>query len=201
MKTLRLILVGMFVSFGASVMSQNLILSEDFQGFKEQGLRAGSDTLACGKKKVDSKANFKVSKVYGGVKVNYEFLKSAVQPQCAAKKSPAQVTPGLVEITKKEDASMVIGTFDYVSKIEVGASATGDVRGCALYKSVDGGAWVKVGEYIGSKAEGADAQYGFNSTININEKNVKLKFGPTVCGKDEPALQTFRIHDIKVYGK
>ena len=57
MKTLRLILVGMFVSFGASVMSQNLILSEDFQGFKEQGLRAGSDTLACGKKKVDSKAN------------------------------------------------------------------------------------------------------------------------------------------------
>ena len=194
-------MIGALVSFGAAAMAQSLIVNENFQSFKEQGLKAGSDTLACGKKKIDSKANFKVSKVYDKTKVSYAFLKAGVQPTCEAKKSPASVSAGFVEITKKPEAFMTVGQFDYVSKIEVGASATGDVRGYALYKSVNGGAWVKVGEYVGSKAEGADAQYGFNSTIAINESNVSLKFAPTVCGKDEPALQTFRIHDLKVYGK
>lgn len=198
MKTLKTILAGAMIAIGATAMAQSVVMEENFSSFKEQGWRAGSDTLACGKKKVDSKSNFKVTKVYGSEKITFGFKHAAVTPECGAKKTPSAVSNGYVEINKKEGSELTVGPFKEVTTVEVGASATGDVRGYALYKSIDGGAFTKVGEYIGAKSEGQDAQYGFNSVATINSKNVTLKFVPTICGKDEPAMQTFRIHNIKV---
>ncbi|MBN1463634.1 MAG: hypothetical protein JXQ69_04715 [Paludibacteraceae bacterium] len=199
MKKLRLFISLALVAFGASVVAQSVVIDENFQGFKSQGWK--KDTI-CNLKKMDSKANFKVTQSYGDNKVTYSFLKCAVAPECEAKKTPmaSGVTAGYVEVNKKE-GTLIISEQKFISTLEVAASATGDVRGYALFKSVKGGPWLKVGEYIGAKAEGADAQYGFINTININESDVSLKFVATMCGKDELALQTFRIHNIKAYGK
>lgn len=202
MKTFKLMLAAALFLGGAVSNAQSVVMEENFQGFTEQGWRPGADTLACGKKKTNSKTNLKISKVYGDLKVTYGLVASAVSPTCEAKKSPAVVSAGYVEVNKKDGCELTVGVFPYVSKIEVGASATGDMRGYALMKSTDGGkSWSKVGEYFGAKSEGQDAQYGFNHTINVNAANVTLKFVPTPCGKEEPENQTFRVHDIKVYGK
>jgi hypothetical protein len=199
MKTLRLIFSAALLVFGASLFAQSVILDENFQSFKEQGWK--NDTV-CGFKKIDSKAKFTVAKDYSGNKVQFSFNKCGIAPTCETKKTPSKagVTVGYVEVNKK-DGEILISEQKYISKLEIAASATGDVRGYAVMKSVNGGEWVKVGEFIGSKSEGNDAQFGFVSTITINEANVAIKIVPTVCGKDEQALQTFRIHNIKAWGK
>lgn len=192
------------MTIGSMAMAQNVLMEENFQGFKEQGFRPGADTLDCKARlsKVNSKSNFKVSKAYGDTKVTFTFKGAGVTPTCGTKKTPSAVSDGCVAVTNKETSEVWVGPFKQVSKIEVGASATGDVRGYALYKSTDNGkTWSKIGEYIGSKSEGQDAQYGFTNEISVNAENVTLKFTPTVCGKDEQKLQKFQIHDIKVYGK
>ncbi|MDR3706459.1 MAG: hypothetical protein P4L28_11205 [Paludibacteraceae bacterium] len=202
MKALKVLFSTAFIAFGLSVFAAQgpVIIDENFQSFKEQGWK--NDTL-CNYKKIDSKASFSVDKTYKGNNVKFEFTKAAVTPTCETKKTPAKagVSNGYVEVAKK-DGSLVISEQAYISTIDVSASAAGDGRGFALYKSVKGGDWVKVGEYIGNKSEGADAQYGFTNTITINESNVSLKFAPTMgATKEGPALQNFRIHDIKAYGK
>jgi hypothetical protein len=199
MKTIKLLISALLLSLGASVFGQTAIVDENFQSFKLQGWK--SDTI-CGAKKIDSKANFKVTQTYGTTKVTYSFIKSAVTPDCETKKTPMApgVTKGYVEVNKKE-GEFIISEIKYISKIEVAASSTGDARGYALYKSVNGGEWVKVGEYLGVKSEGADAQYGFVKTIEINESNVSLKFVPTMGGTDEKEIRQFRIHNIKIFGK
>lgn len=200
MKTIKLLISLTLIAFGTSIFAQDVVIDENFQSFEEQGFK--NDTTDCKSKKMDSKANFKVKKTYGETEVEYKFTRAAVTPTCEAKKTPMNsgVTAGYVEVNKKE-GEFIIGEVDYISTVEIAASATGDVRGYALYKSIEGGEWVKVGEYIGAKAEGADAQYGFTNKITINEKKVSLKFIATMCGKDEQALQTFRIHNIKALGK
>ena len=188
------------LAVGMSVFAQSVVIDENFQSFKEQGWK--NDTT-CGFKKVDSKASFKVSKAYNGNKVEYTFNKCGVAPTCEVKKTPSKegVTKGYVEVNKKE-GELIISEQPFISKIEVAASAAGDGRGYALLKSVKGGEWVKVGEYIGNKSAGADAQSGFVNTIIINESNVSLKFVATMGeSKDGPALQNFRIHNIKAFGK
>lgn len=199
MKTIKLLLSAAFVAVSVFATAQSVVIDENFQSFKKQGWK--TDTV-CGYDKTDSKANFIVTKKYGENSVDFKFKKAGVTPTCDAKKTPMApgVTTGFVEINKKE-GELVISEQKFISTIEVAASATGDVRGYALYKSISGGEWVKVGDYIGSKAEGKDAQYGYVNKITINEANVSLKFAPTMCGKDEQALQTFRIHTIKAFGK
>lgn len=205
MKKLKITLVALISAISMNLMAQSLIMDENFQSWEEAGFRPGADTIKdCKTKlsKVNSKTNIKKSKVYGDTKVNYTFKAAAVSPICGSKKTPSTVSDGCIAVVNKDFAEVTIGQFDYISKITVGASATGDARGYALYKSTDGGkTWVKVGEYIGAKGEGQDAQYGFTHEIAINEKNVTLKFAPFVHGKDEPKLQKFQIHDIKVYGE
>ncbi|MDA3852772.1 MAG: hypothetical protein PF444_00795 [Bacteroidales bacterium] len=200
MKAIKFLISFILLAFGLSLFAQEVVIDENFQSFEKQGFR--NDTVPCKKLKMHSKANFKVEKTYGKSEVEYKFMRAAVTPDCESKKTPMNlgVTKGYVEVNKNNGV-FIIGEIDYISTLRVSASATGDVRGYAIYKSVDGGDWVKVGEYIGSKAEGADSQYGFSNKITINEKDVSLKFVPTMCGKDEQALQTVRIHDIKVYGK
>lgn len=200
MKALRFIVLAALTTLGftAYAGSPSVLLDENFQSFKDQGWT--NDTV-CGAKKVDSHADFNVTKTYGKNKVTFYFKHAAVTPKCPAKKSPTKVSNGYVEINKKPGSELSITQMPFISTITVEASATGDVRGYALMKSIKGGPWVKVGEYIGAKANGSDAQYGFTDTITINEGDVALKFVPTVCGKDEPELQTFRIHGIKIMGK
>ncbi len=199
MKTLKFLVSAVLISFSSAICAQAVVIDENFQSFKEQGWR--NDTI-CGFKKLDSKAKFKVTQTYNGNKVEYTFISCGIAPTCETKKSPMTegVTKGYVEVNKK-GGEMLINEQKYISTIEIGASATGDERGYALYKSVKGGEWVKVGEYLGIKGESIDAQYGFFNKITINESDVALKFVPTLCGKDEKALQVFRIHNIKAYGK
>lgn len=199
MKALKLIFSATLIAISASAFAQKVVIDENFQSFKEQGWK--NDTV-CGFKKMDTKGNFKVSKEYAGNKVEYTFTACGITPTCEVKKTPAKagVTAGYVEVNKNKGI-ILISEQKFISTIEIGASATGDVRGYALMKSVKGGEFVKVGEYIGSKAEGSDAQYGFINTITINEADVALKIVPTVCGKEEQAVQTFRIHNIKALGK
>lgn len=200
MKAIKFLISFILLAFGLSLFAQEVVIDENFQSFEKQGWK--TDTVPCNKLKMHSKANFKVEKTYGKSEVEYKFMRAAVTPDCDSKKTPMNlgVSKGYVEVNKK-NGEFIIGEVDFISTIKISASATGDVRGYAIYKSVDGGDWVKVGEYVGSKAEGADAQYGFTNTITINEKNVSLKFVATMCGKDEQALQTFRIHDLKAIGK
>lgn len=201
MKALKLFVSLALLAFGASVFAQSAIIDENFQSFKEQGWK--NDTL-CNFKKTDSKAAFKVSKDYSGNKVEYSFKKCGVTPTCETKKTPSKagVTAGYVEINKKE-GELVISEQKFISTIEVGASAAGDGRGFTIYKSVKGGDWVKIGEYFGKKSEGSDAQYGFVSSIPVNESNVSIKFGPAASAnkEGEVEMQTIRIHNIKVMGK
>ncbi len=200
MKTLKFLVAATLMAFTTGAFAQSVVIDENFQSFKEQGWK--NDTI-CGFKKMDSKAKFKVSQAYNGNKVDFTFNKCAVAPTCDSKKAPMTegVTKGYVEVNKKE-GEIIISEQKYISTIEVGASATGDERGYALWKSVSGGAWTKVGDYLGIKGETTDAQYGFFNKININESNVSLKFTPTPCGKDDPKEnQTFRIHNIKAFGK
>lgn len=201
MKNLKLIISVLALTFAASSFAQKVVIDENFQSFEEKGFKK-AESSECSAKKVDSKAKFKVEKEYDGNKVEYIFTKAAVTPTCEAKKTPMNdgVTAGYVDI-RKDGGEMSISEQKYISTIEIAASATGDVRGFALMKSVKGGEWVKIGEYIGSKAEGADAQYGFVAKATINEADVALKFVPTMCGKDDQALQNFRIHNIKAMGK
>ena len=197
MKTLKSIALAAVIMLTAGAFAQTVVFEENFQTFKEEGFRNGSDTLPCPKKKVHSKANFKVTKMYDGTKITYSFMKAGVAPTCDSKKSPSNVSTGLVRV-RKDGGEFTINNIPEVGSIIVEASATGDVRGYALMKSVDGGAWTKVGEYIGAKSEGQDAQYGFVNTIAINEKNVSLKFVPCMGGKDEQELREFCIHAVKV---
>lgn len=200
MKTLKLFIASAFLAIGMMASAQAVIIDENFQSFKEQGWK--NDTV-CNFKKTDSKASFTVSKTYNGNKVDYSFKKCGIAPTCETKKTPSKagVTSGYVEVNKKE-GEFVISEQKFISTIEVGASAAGDGRGYAIFKSVKGGDWVKVGEYIGNKSEGSDAQYGFINTITINESNVSLKFMATMGASSEgPTLQTFRIHNIKVLGQ
>ncbi len=200
MKNLKLIFTALIFALGASAFAQKVVIDENFQSFKEEGFRP-TESTDCRAKKVHSKSKFKVEKEYDGNKVEYIFKKCGVAPGCDAKKTPMNdgVTTGYVEV-RKDGGEFTVSEQKYISTVEISASATGDARGFALYKSVDGADWVKIGEYIGSKAEGADSQYGFTATATVNEKNVALKFAPVECGKDL-ALQTFRVHNIKAMGK
>lgn len=203
MKALKALLSTTFIAIGLTVFAAQgpIVIDENFQSFQEEGWK--NDTI-CGFKKVDSKASFSVKKKYNGTKAEFEFTKAAVAPTCETKRTPSNqgVSNGYVEISKKE-GSLVVSEQPYISTLEVSASATGDGRGFTIYKSVKGADWVKVGEYFGFKSEGADAQYGFKSTIEINESNVSIKIGPAMSTnkEGEKAFQNIRIHDVKAYGK
>ena len=64
MKTLKSIALAAVIMLSAGAFAQTVVFEENFQTFKEEGFRNGSDTLPCPKKKVHSKANFKVTKMY-----------------------------------------------------------------------------------------------------------------------------------------
>jgi hypothetical protein len=197
MKTFKVLSLILFFLVGISGFSQSVILDENFQSFTEKGFEL--DTV-CGKKTVLLGQSFQVNKTYENLSVTYTFINSAVAPKCEAKKYPSAtgITTGYVEVSKNE-GQFIISQIPYISTIEVGISALGDNRGFALYKSVNGGDWVLVGEYFGSKTENTDPQLGFIKTININENNVALKFIPVLTKVEPVMMQTFRIHNIRIF--
>jgi hypothetical protein len=152
---------------------------------------------------------------YNGFTVSYTLQDFSVNPLCGnqAGKSTAdsEVSTGYVALQQlifyecgqhDSDGQMVLSPLPSVSRIRFSLSLGGkieDVAGVTLWKKSKGAsAFAKVGDYIPT-----DPEAGELFTVEINEKDVQLKFVPALTGKENPVNdgvnRAVRIHDLWVW--
>ncbi|MDR1864388.1 MAG: hypothetical protein LBR08_02335 [Bacteroidales bacterium] len=152
---------------------------------------------------------------YNGFTVAYTLRDYAVNPACGNKAGTStetsEVSRGYAALQQlvfyecgqhDSDAAMILSPLPSVSKVRFSVSCGGrieDVKGLALWKKSDGAtAFVKTGEYVPAVPEEGEV-----FTVEINEKNVTLKFVPALTGKENPVNdgvnRAVRLHDLWVF--
>ncbi|MDR2764543.1 MAG: hypothetical protein LBB90_05875 [Tannerella sp.] len=151
---------------------------------------------------------------YGGLTVVYTLLDFAVSPECGAQagtSAGSEVSAGYVALQQlifyecgqhDSDAMMLLSPLPSVSRVRFSVSLGGrveDVAGITLWKKTEGETvFTKAGDYIPS-----DPEAGETFSVDINERNVQLKFVPALTGKENPVNdglnRAVRIHDLWVW--
>jgi hypothetical protein len=202
---------------GGGSAGDSLIFHENFQLWK----RDGYDNPPTGDCADDQMTTAMVMYVpskprmaeYNGFSVAYTLKDFAVNPVCGTPTGSAdsEVSTGFVALQQTifyecgqhdSDAQMVISELPSVSQIKFSVSLGGkieDVSGVTLWKKTkDANAFTKVGDYLPS-----DPNAGEVFTVDINEKNVQLKFTTALTGRETPVndgvIRAVRIHDLWVY--
>ncbi|KAA6301772.1 MAG: hypothetical protein EZS26_002081 [Candidatus Ordinivivax streblomastigis] len=202
---------------GETVVGDLLVFHDNFQLWK----REGYDNSPTGDCEADQMTTATVMYVpskprmaeYNGLSVAYMLKDFAVNPVCGTPTGSAdsEVSTGFIALQQTifyecgqhdSDAQMVISELPSVSQIKFSVSLGGkmeDMAGLTLWKKAAGAsAFTKVGDYLPS-----DPQAGEVFTVDINEKNVQLKFTTALTGKETPVndgiIRAVRIHDLWVY--
>jgi hypothetical protein len=196
-----------------------LLFHENFQRWK----REGYDNPPTGDCEADQMSTALVMYVpskpriaeYGGLSVAYTLKDFAVNPSCGAQgglsTENSEVSTGFVALQQTifyecgqhdSDGLMQLSTLPSVSQIRFSVSLGGkieDVVGVTLWKKAGGAAsFSKAGDFLPS-----DPENGEVFTVDINEKNVQLKFTPALTGRETPindgVTRAVRIHDLWVW--
>jgi hypothetical protein len=197
--------------------NDTLLFHENFQSWK----REGYVNLTAGDCETDQMTTSLVMYVpskprtstYNGFTVAYILKDFAVNPACGAKagKADSEVSAGYVALQQlvfyecgqhDSDAMMQLSTLPSVSNVRFSISLGGrieDVAGVSLWiKSENETAFRRLGDFIPS-----DPEAGEVFTVEINEKNVQLKFIPALTGRKNPVNdginRSVRIHDLWVW--
>jgi hypothetical protein len=195
----------------------SLLFHENFQSWK----REGYDNLPTGNCEADLMTTATVMYVpskprmaeYNGCSVAYTLKDFAVNSVCGTPTGSAdsEVSTGFVALQQTifyecgqhdSDAQMVLSVLPSVSQVKFSVSLGGkidDMSGVSLWKKAGGASsFTKVGDYLPS-----DPNTGEVFTVEINEKNVQLKFTTALTGKETPVndgtTRAVRIHDLWVY--
>jgi hypothetical protein len=202
---------------GGYDVGDSLVFHENFQLWK----RDGYDNLPTGDCEADQMTTAMVMYVpskprmveYNGFSVAYILKDFAVNPVCGAQTGSAdsEVSTGFVALQQTifyecgqhdSDAQMLLSALPSVSQVKFSVTLGGkieDVSGVTLWKKAEGADnFTKVGDYLP-----LDPNAGEVFSVEINEKNVQLKFTPALTGKETPVndgiTRTVRIHDLWVY--
>jgi hypothetical protein len=202
---------------GETVAGNSLVFHDNFQLWK----REGYDNSPTGDCEADQMTTATVMYVptkpriaeYNGFLVSYMLKDFAVNPVCGTSTDSAnpEISKGFIALQQTifyecgqhdSDAQMVISELPSVSQIKFSISLGGkieDMTGITLWKKANGAsAFTKVGDYLPS-----DPHTGEVFTVEINEKNVQLKFTTALTGKETPVndgiIRAVRIHDLWVY--
>ena len=153
---------------------------------------------------------------YGEFSIAYMLKDFAVNPECGAmgggSTPDSDVSAGYVALQQlifyecgqhDSDAFMLLPSLPSVGRIRFSVSLGGrieDVAGLSLWKKSEGAtAFTRVGDdFIPS-----DPANGEVFTVEINERNVQLKFIPALTGRENPVNdgvnRAVRIHDLWVW--
>lgn len=152
---------------------------------------------------------------YDLVTVAYTLQDFAVNPACgnvAGTSTPdSEISNGYVALQQlifyecgqhDSDALMTLSELPSISKVDFTVSyggKTDEVGGLSLWKKGESDSkFIKIGDY---KPE--VPQTGEKFTVEINEKNIQLKFMPALTGKDNPINdginRAIRIHDLNIW--
>jgi hypothetical protein len=158
-----------------------------------------------------------VTVTYNNFPITYSLQDFAVNPDCGNKAgtstSDSDVSLGYVALQSEifyecgghySDAQMILSELPSVSTIKFSVSYGGDVAyvgGLSLWKKGDGEtSYTRVGDY-----QPQDPEQGQTFSVDINEKNVQLKFTPAISDKGAGvndgvnSNRSVRIHDIYVW--
>jgi len=158
-----------------------------------------------------------VKVTYNGFSVVYSLQDFAVNPTCENKAGTSttgsEISRGYIALQSdifyecgghNSDAFMILSKLPSVSKIQFSISYGGDVEyvgGLSVWEKRDSETdFSRIGDY---KVENPDEGQTF--TIDINEKNVQLKFTPAISDKGAGvndgvhANRSVRIHDLSVW--
>jgi hypothetical protein len=199
--------------------TDSLVFHENFQSWK----REGYVNLTAGDCETDQMTTSLVMYVpskprtasYNGFTVAYTLKDFAVNPACGVRAGNAapdsEISTGYVALQQlifyecgqhDSDALMQLSPLPSVSKIRFSISLGGrieDAAGVALWiKTENETAFRRLGDFIP-----ADPEAGETFTVEINEKNVQLKFIPALTGRENPVNdgvnRAVRIHDLWVW--
>lgn len=198
----------------------SLIFYENFQSWTYDGYLEGESKSCEDLQMVSSVIMYRpglpLVKTYNdSVSVTYWLQDYAVNPTCGnmagTSTIDSDVSRGYVALQQlifyecgqhDSDASLTLSALSSISKIEFSVSYGGlidDVGGLTLWKKTkDQTKFTKVGDY-----KPANPEEGEKFSVEINEKDVQIKFTPALSGKDNPindgVNRAVRIHDLSVW--
>ncbi|GHT60818.1 hypothetical protein AGMMS50239_10500 [Bacteroidia bacterium] len=202
---------------GGYALGDSLVFYENFQLWKREGYDNYPTSNCDDDQMTTALVMYVPSKPrmaeYNGFSVAYTLKDFAVNPTCGAQigSAESEVSTGFVALQQTifyecgqhdSDGQMMLSTLPSVSQVKFSVSLGGqieDVAGVSLWKKTEGASnFTKVGDYLPSDPN-ADEIF----TVEINEKNVQLKFTPALTGKETPVNdginRAVRIHDLWVY--
>jgi hypothetical protein len=189
-----------------------LLFYENFQSWKREGYANREKDDCEGDQMTASLMMYTPSKPriadYGGFTVAYTLLDFAVNPDCGATGGSEEVSAGYVALQQlifyecgqhDSDAMMLLSPLPSVSRVRFSVSLGGrteDAAGVTLWKKAGGEtSFSKAGDFIPS-----DPEAGETFSVEINARNVQLKFVPALTGKEIPVNdginRSVRIHDL-----
>lgn len=198
----------------------SLIFHENFQTWSYDGYLEGESKKCEDLQMISSVIMYRpglpLVKTYNdSISITYWLQDYSVNPTCGnmagTSTIDSDVSLGYVALQQlifyecgqhDSDASLTLSALSSVSKVEFSVSYGGqieDVGGLTLWTKTKGQTkFKKVGDY-----KPADAKVGEKFSVEINEKDVQLKFTPALSGKDNPVNdginRAVRIHDLYVW--
>lgn len=198
----------------------SLVFYENFQSWEYDGYLEG-DSRNCEDLQMISsvimyRPGLPLVKTYdNSLTVTYWLQDFAVNPSCGniarTSTKDSDVSSGYIALQQlifyecgqhDSDASLMLSELPSVSKVEFSVSYGGllnDVGGLSLWKKTkDQTKFTKVGDF-----KPDDPEAGEKFSVEINEKDVQLKFIPALTGRDNPENdginRAVRIHDLYVW--
>jgi hypothetical protein len=199
----------------------SLAFYETFQSWKRDGyinqVKNDCETDLMTTSVIMYRPDSPVKVTYDGFQVSYSLQDFAVNPTCGNKAGTStvasEVSLGYVALQSEiyyecgghnSDAQMILSELPSVSKISFSISYGGDVDyvgGLSVWTKVEGeSSFTRLGDY-----EPQDPLQGEVFQIEINQKNVQLKFTPAISDKGigvndgVQADRSVRIHDLYVW--
>ncbi|MDR1524977.1 MAG: hypothetical protein LBS79_06960 [Tannerella sp.] len=196
-----------------------LVFHENFQSWKREGYE-NREKVDCEDDRMTTSQVMYVpasprTADYNGFQVAYTLKDFAVSPDCDVKAgsstADSEVSTGYVALQQlifyecgqhDSDAMMQLSSLPSVSRVRFSVSLGGrmeDVAGITLWVKAGGQtAFSKAGDFIPS-----DPEAGETFSVDINERDVQLKFTPALTGRENPVNdgvnRAVRIHDLWIW--
>jgi hypothetical protein len=215
-------LIGDSISIAKYPTDGSLAFHENFQGWKRDGyineVKQDCETDLMTTTVIMYRPDKPVTRVYNNkFPVTYSLEDFAVNPTCGNKAGTStdtsEVSLGYVALQSEiyyecgghnSDAQLNLSLLPSVSKIKFSVSYGGDVEyvgGLSLWMKAEGETGLpRVGDYSPT-----DPTVGQTFTVDINKKNVYLKFVPAISSKgigvNDPthSNRNVRIHDLWIW--
>lgn len=195
-----------------------LAISENFQSWNWDGY-TNLVTSGCDKDIMRSSVVMyrpdPLVKTYGDFSVNYTLQDFSVSPNCentaGTSTDTSSISTGYLALqclvfyrcgNHDSDAMLQIEELPSVSRISFSVSYGGDysyITGLSLWKKSEGESkFTRIGNYVPENPSEGEV---FN--VDINEKNVALRFTPTIptgeVAMNDTINRAVRIHDLKIW--